>query len=99
MAVLRKVGVTNMPQNCVWSAMSVRMGPQTPRSKYRESRLSASAVLRGAPKGLILMIGKERRESIGTWLRDMAAAAIGFLRIIEQTIAAHFAVAEAGLAL
>ena len=50
-------------------------------------------------QGFILEIGKERRQSIASRLRNMAAAAIGFVWIIEQTIAAHFAVAEARLAL
>jgi hypothetical protein len=37
---------------------------------------------------IILVIGKKWGQSIGAWLRNMAAGVIGFVRIVEQSEAA-----------
>src|SRR5579871_6952380 len=45
------------------------------------------------------MIGEERRQAVAARLVQMAAGAIGLLRVIEQSIAAHLGIAQARLAL
>ena len=63
------------------------------RCRDRRSRIAVDGkrgIARRA-QGLELVVGEQRRQAVGARLVEMAAAAIGFGRIVEQHIAAQLA--------
>ena len=68
--VLRKVGVMNMPQYCVWSAMSLRMRTADAEIEIVGVPVVGERRIARRAQCFILVVGEERRQTLASWARQ-----------------------------